>query len=38
MVYMLTITSWDELMGSFQRHFATADSDKLIILCCEHVI
>ena len=31
MVCMLTITSWDELMCSFQRHFAVADSDKLII-------
>ena len=31
MVYMFTIISWDELMCSFQRHFAATDSDKLII-------
>jgi hypothetical protein len=30
MVCMLTITSWDELMCSFQRHYAAADSAKRI--------
>jgi hypothetical protein len=38
MMWMPTTTSWDELVWSFQRHYATVDNGKRIISFCRRAI